>query len=81
MVFPCEVDIKVFVRTADQMEDKIRQLLEQYLAVSQIKSIRLRRSSKGKYQSLSCKVFAESRNEIDCVFGAVGKHPDVIMIL
>ena len=81
MTFPCDVDIKIFVRTADQMEDPIRQLLGQYLAASQIKSIRQRNSSKGKYQSLSCKVTVESKNEIDRVFRAIGSHPDVIMLL
>ena len=81
MAFPCHVDIKVFVRADDHLEARIRELLEIHLKPAQILSIRIKQSTKGNYQSLSCKVNALSRSELDSVFTSLSRDPDVLMVI
>ncbi len=81
MEFPCELDIKVFARKGSGIESKIEELLSEHLSPDQLLGVRVKDSSKGKYQSLSCRVSAESRVQIDSVYQFLGKHPDIIMLL
>ncbi|MGI9316543.1 MAG: YbeD family protein [bacterium] len=81
MTFPCDVDIKVFARANDRLEERIRGLLELHLAPSQILSIGVKESKKGNYHSLSCKVDAHSRAELDKVFTSLTDHPDILMVI
>jgi len=81
MTFPCELDIKVFARARDALEARIRELLLVHLQENQIISVKLKQSRAGKYHSLSCRVLAESRQQIDKVYIDLGRDPDVIMLL
>lgn len=81
MEFPCELDIKVFSRKGSGMELKIDGLLSEHLAPDQMLGVRIKDSSKGKYQSLSCRVIVDSREQIDTIYQFLGKHPDIIMLL
>lgn len=81
MTFPSEVDIKVFARATDQFEPLVRELLADHLATDQVIEIRGRESSGGKYHSLSCKVIAHDREELDRVFSELSGHPDILMVI
>ncbi|MBX2868590.1 MAG: DUF493 domain-containing protein [Acidiferrobacterales bacterium] len=81
MTFPCELDIKVFSKSEVNLQDKIHAMLQVNLPDAQILAVSGKSSSQGKYRSLSCKVIAESREQIDQVYRDLGKHPDVIMLL
>lgn len=81
MVFPCDIDIKVFGRANVTLENSVQALLKQYLAPEQIISIRARQSSKGNYQSLSCKVQVNSKQHGDQIFIALNASADVVMVL
>ncbi len=81
MIFPCEVDVKVFVRSGDELEQEVRELIGNLIPASKILEIRNRKSSQGKYQALSCNILAQSKEEIDQVFIALGKHPKILMVL
>ena len=79
--FPCEIDIKVFARARDSLEQKIQEILEQHIEPSQVLGIRVKQSNKGKYRSLSCKIHATNREEIDNLYKALTSHPQIIMVL
>ncbi len=81
MTFPCEIDIKVFSKAEVNLQNKIHEILQVNLSVDKILGVTGKSSSQGKYRSLSCKVIAESREQIDQVYADLGKHPDVIMLL
>ena len=81
MVYPCEIDIKVFGKTNDKLEMNVQEVLLQHLETSQIIAIRSKQSNKGNYQSLSCKVLIDSKDQADRVFIKLNAHPDVVMVL
>jgi putative lipoic acid-binding regulatory protein len=81
MAFPCEVDIKVFVRADKKLEQQVHALLLSHLDAEQVLSIRLRESRRGKYHALSCRVRAMSRMELDDVYRSLTKHPDIVMVI
>lgn len=81
MTFPCHVDIKVFARAEDRLEERVRDVLRLHLTPAQILSIRVKQSAKGNYHSLSCKVDAQSKSELDKVFLSLTDHPDILMVI
>ena len=81
MTFPCEVDVKVFVRAGDHLEHDMRQLIEQHIAADRLLEVRVRTSKRGNYHSLSCKVHALNRQEMDNLYQALSRHPEIIMVL
>ncbi len=81
MHFPCELDIKVFSKTEVNLEERIESMLMVNLPKEQILEITAKFSNKGKYRSLSCKVIAKSKDQIDQVYADLGKYPEVIMLL
>ncbi|MEJ2177837.1 MAG: DUF493 domain-containing protein [Gammaproteobacteria bacterium] len=81
MTFPCHVDIKVFARADERLAERIRDLLQLHLTPAQILSIRVKQSGKGNYHSLSCKVDAKSKSELDKVFLSLTDHPDILMVI
>jgi len=81
MSFPCELDIKVFSKTEVNLEERIQSMLLENLSEEQILGVTGKFSNQGKYRSLSCKVIAKSKDQIDQVYADLGKHPEVIMLL
>lgn len=79
--FPCEVDIKLFVRASAEMDLRLPALLHEHLAPDQVLGIRRRESRKGNYHALSCLVVARAREELDRVYSALSGHPDILMVL
>jgi len=79
--FPCELDIKVFVRATQDLEQHVHALLLQHLQPEQVIGIRRRVSRKGNYHALSCQVRANSRDELDGVYRTLSEHPDILMVL
>ena len=79
--FPCEVDIKVFVRASVNLDQRLHALLLQHLAPDQVLGIRRRESRKGNYHALSCLVVARERKELDRVYSELSSHPDILMVI
>ena len=79
--FPCEVDIKVFVRASENLDRRLHALLLQHLAPDQVLGIRRRESRKGNYHALSCLVVAREREELDRVYSVLSGHPDILMVI
>ena len=81
MTFPCEVDIKVFVRAAKKLEQQVHALLLVHLEPAQVISVNRRESRNGNYHALSCRVSAESREQLDDVYRTLTGHPDILMVI
>ncbi len=79
--FPCELDIKVFVRSDVDLEQHVHALLLQHLEPERVLGIRRRVSRKGNYHALSCQVLAHSRDELDRIYRTLSEHPDILMLL
>ena len=81
MTFPCEVDIKVFVRAEPVMEQQVHALLLVHFEPDQVLSVTLRESRKGNYHALSCRVRAGNREQLDQVYRTLTEHPDILMVI
>ncbi len=79
--FPCEVDIKVFVKAVSPMGQRLHSLLLQHLPPEQVLGIRRKESRNGKYHSLSCRVLARERKELDQIYLDLSDHPDILLAL
>lgn len=79
--FPCELDIKVFVRADADVEQHVHALLLQHLEPDRVLGIRRRVSRKGNYHALSCQVRAHSREELDRIYHTLSSHPDILMVI
>ena len=81
MTFPCRIDIKVFMKSDPGNPALVRELILEHLDDEQLLFIKGKTSRKGKYQSLSCSVRADSKPQIDCVFERLSSHPDILMVI
>ncbi|NKB64799.1 MAG: DUF493 family protein [Gammaproteobacteria bacterium] len=80
-VYPTTIDIKVFARRQEGIRDIVKHVVLGVLKPEDLHGIHTRESSKGNYQSLSCKVTANNREEMDEVFGRLSAHPEIMMVL
>ncbi len=81
LTFPCEVDIKVFVAASEKVDQHVQALLLIHLEPDQVLAIRRKVSRKGNYHSLSCRVLARGRQELDAVYRTLSDHPDILMVI
>jgi putative lipoic acid-binding regulatory protein len=59
----------------------VTNLILEFLDPDQLKFIKGKMSRNGTFQSLSCRVIANSREQIDCVFERLSSHPDILMVI
>ena len=81
LVFPCTLDIKIFLNSDPDNFTLARELILKHVPVSDLIRISDKSSKKGKYQSLSCKVRAESQGQMDALFQELTSHPKIIMVI
>ena len=81
MTFPTEIDIKVFAKHQEGMRDIVKNVILGVLSPEHFHGIATKQSGKGNYQSLSCKVTAISKEEMDEVFARLANHPEILMVI
>jgi len=81
MQFPCIIDVKVFLISRDNNLELVRDVLLSNLPDEDLLEISTRESSKGKYQSYSCKINAREKQQIDELFVKLSHHPEVVMVI
>jgi putative lipoic acid-binding regulatory protein len=81
MIFPCVIDIKVFLNANLNNRELVQDVLLQTVNTENILGITSKESSKGKYESFSCKVNAISKDDMDSLFLKLSSHPEVVMVL
>jgi uncharacterized protein len=63
--FPCDYSVKVFGKTCDELHDTVRTIVERYTDEIHPDSITTKQSSKGGYVSITLKIIATSRAQLD----------------
>ena len=81
MQFPCVIDVKVFLKFGENNLELVRDVLLSNLPNEDVISISTRESSKGKYQSYSCKINAQDKQQMDELFVKLSDHPEVVMVI
>lgn len=81
LLFPCMIDIKIFLHARENNQEWIKKLLLQSIATTDLKEIVRKESKNGKYHSLSCRIHAQDKSLMDEVFTLLSAHPDILMVL
>ncbi|MCP4011148.1 MAG: DUF493 domain-containing protein [Proteobacteria bacterium] len=81
LVFPCSINVKIFVKNHSDEEAIIREFVAEQLEAHHLTGWSSRESSGGKYLAISAKVDAQSREHIDGFYQALTGHQRVIMLI
>ena len=81
LTFPCEFPIKVMGINTDSFENEIFMIANQHVPHLSEAAIRSKPSSSAKYLSVTVTFTAQDREQLDRLYRALGKHPDVKMML
>lgn len=79
--FPCEFPIKVMGETHVDFSTEIVKTIQQHTATFDANKVEMRGSSGGKYTSLTCTCFVESKPQLDNIYRALTSHPMVKFVL
>lgn len=79
--FPCKFPIKVMGETSDDFNAEIISTIQEFEATFNASKIELRNSSGGKYISLTCTCYVESKPQLDNIYRALTSHPLVKYVL
>jgi len=81
LTFPCTLDIKIFLRTGEDNFSLVRGVVLQHVGMRDLIRISDRISGGGKYQSLSCRVRASNKQQMDRLYQDLTAHPDIVMVI
>ena len=81
LTFPCVIAIKVFLLAGDSNHILVQELIMQHIEEIDLLDISVTESRTAKYQSLSCRVNAQSKVLMDRVYKTLSTHPDILMVL
>ena len=79
--FPCEYPIKVFGLNQPNLEESICSIIENYVGKLHKNQISIKSSSKGKYVSITIRIIASSRKQLDSINSDLHKSPLVSYLL
>ena len=79
--FPCEYPIKVFGLNQPKIEESVCSIVENYVGKLHKNQISIKNSSKGKYVSITIRIIATSRQQLDSINSDLQKSPLVSYLL
>lgn len=79
--FPCEFPIKVMGETHESFSIEIIKTIQLHEATFDATRIELKGSSGGKYTSLTCTCYVESKIQLDNIYRALTSHTLVKFVL
>jgi putative lipoic acid-binding regulatory protein len=79
--FPCAFPIKVMGETHIDFSIEIIKTIQQHEATFDASKVEMRASSGGKYTSLTCTCYVESKPQLDNIYRALTSHPMVKFVL
>ena len=79
--FPCEYPIKVVGLNQPDLEKSVCSIIENYVGKLHENQISIKNSSKGKYVSITVRIIATSRKQLDSINTDLQKSPLVSYLL
>lgn len=79
--FPNTFEIKVMGRANCNLEEAVATILEQHAGDYVPESISIKPSSKGTFVSITAKLTVENKLQLESVYTALSKNPDVKFVL
>ena len=81
MVFPCNINVKIFINNNADIEQTLRQFILAHLEQKQLNSWASRESSGGKFLAITASIDTPDREHIDAFYQALYDNEHVIMII
>lgn len=79
--FSCDFPIKVMGETHDTFAQTVIDIIRVHDNAFDATKVEMRASSAGKYLSLTCTVFVESKPQLDNIYRALTSHPMIKFVL
>jgi len=79
--FPCDFPIKVMGETDDGFSNTIIEVIQKHSPSFDASKVEMRSSTGGKYISLTCACYVESRPQLDNIYRALTSHQLVKYVL
>ena len=79
--FPCEYPIKVFGLNQPKIEESVCSIVENYVGKLHKNQVSIKNSSKGKYVSITIRIIATSRQQLDSINADLQKSALVSYLL
>lgn len=81
MEYPCDFPLKVFGRNEEGFEQLVLDLVKPHLAENAELVVSRNQSRHGKYQSLTIRFTADSRQQLDAIYQSLTDCEQVVMSL
>jgi len=81
LTFPCEFPIKVMGVNSDSFENELFMIANRQIPNLGETAISSTPSRTAKYLSVTITITAQNREQLDALYRAFNKHPDVKMVL
>lgn len=81
LAYPCQFPIKIMGRTQTGFAQAVVEVVQRHAPDFDSTTMEMRSSRQGKYLSLTCTVFATSREQLDELYRELCDHPMVTMVL
>jgi putative lipoic acid-binding regulatory protein len=79
--FPCDFPLKIMGERADDFAQTVVGIVLRHAPGFRAETVEMRASSGGKYLSVTCTVWAESREQLDDLYRELTGHPAVKVVL
>jgi putative lipoic acid-binding regulatory protein len=79
--FPCRYEIKAMGRESVRFEALVHGIVTGHIGRDHLLAIGRKSSRNGRYLSVTCIIWATSRDQVEMIYGALKDCPDVLMTL
>lgn len=79
--FPCDYQLKAMGKNSDQFIDLVLEITQQFAPDASREKIRINDSKGGKFISVNLTFHAKNLEQLHSIYGALKKHPEVLMTL
>jgi putative lipoic acid-binding regulatory protein len=81
LTFPCQYPIKVFGQTQDSLKEDIKNIVAGIVGDIDNEAVSTRESKDNKYTAVTVTIEAQSREQVDQIYEALGKSDLVLLAL
>jgi putative lipoic acid-binding regulatory protein len=79
--FPCAIEIKAIGLHSNRLVAVVESIVARHVPAENRLSVFTRLSSKGKYLSVTCRIRAQSRKQLDVIYQELSASSEVVMAL
>lgn len=81
LTFPCDFPIKIIGKAHEDLNLATQEILAEHAPEFDSNNLEIRPSKSGKYHSITARIRAESKKQLDAIYQALTDHHLVLMAL